>query len=109
MIFALISAWLAYKRAKTANRNGVLWATIAAVTYIGTQLAIQFGCGILLGLGINFFGWSESVLEYYNIPITIFAVLASFGSTWLVLRYLDRLPEDESFVAPPPPPTFDGK
>lgn len=109
MIFALVSAWLAYKKAKAANRNAILWAFIAAATYIGTQLVIQFGFGILIGLGISFFGWSESVLETYSIPITILAILVSFGSTWLVLRYLDKLPEDEAFVSPPPPPTFNGK
>lgn len=106
MIFAIISAWLAYKKAKAANRNAILWAVIAAATFIGTQLIIQFGFGILLGLGINFLGWSENVLETYNIPIMILAVIVSFGSTWLVLRYLDKMPEEESFVSPPPPPNF---
>ena len=106
MIFAIISAWLAYKKAKAANRNAILWAIIAAATFIGTQLIIQFGFGILLGLGINFLGWSESILDTYSIPITILAVIVSFGSTWLVLRYLDKIPEDEVFVQPPPPPNF---
>lgn len=105
MIFAIISAWLAYKKAKAANSNAILWAVIAAATFIGTQLVIQFGFGILLGLGINFLGWSENVLEAYNIPIMILAVIVSFGSTWLVLRYLDKMPE-EAFVSPPPPPNF---
>ncbi len=109
MIFAIISAWLAYKKAKDTNRNAILWAFIAAATYIGTQLVVQFGFGIMLGLGIQFLGWSETILDTYTIPITILAIIVSFGSTWLVLRYLDKLPDDESFVPPPPPPTFDGK
>ena len=109
MIFALVSAWLAYKKAQAANRNAILWAFIAAATYIGTQLVVQFGFGILVGLGIQFFGWSETIFDTYTIPITILAIIVSFGSTWLVLRYLDKLPADESFVPPPPPPTFDGR
>lgn len=107
MVFAVISAWLAYKKAKAANRNAILWAIIAAVTFVGTQLVIQFGFGILLGLGIQLFGWSGTILETYSIPITLLAVVISFASTWLVLRYLDKLPEEETHAAPPPPPTFD--
>lgn len=106
MIFALISAWLAYKKAKDTNRSAILWAAIAAVTFIGTQLLIQFGFGILLGIGIEFQGWSPEIVETYNLPITIFSVVISFISTWLVLRYLDKIPEGESYVSPPPPPDF---
>ena len=109
MIFAIISAWLAYKKAKDTNRNGILWAAIAAVTFIGTQLVLQFGFGIVIGLGIAAFGWSESLLETYSIPITILAVVCSFGTTWLVLRYLDKPVTGESYQQPPAPPTFDGK
>lgn len=108
MIFALISAWLAYKKAKDTNRNAILWAIIAAVTFIGTQLLFQFGFGILLGLGIEFQGWSPEIVETYSLPITIIAVIFSFISTWLVLRYLDKMPEEETFITPPPP-NFDGK
>lgn len=108
MIFAVISAWLAYKRAKIAGRNAIGWAAIAAAVFIGTQLAVQFGIGIFLGVGIAAFGWSNTILETYSIPATILAIIASFGTTWLVLRYLDKIPEDEaSFSAPPAPPTFD--
>jgi hypothetical protein len=105
MIFALISAWLAYKRAKANNRNAILWAFIAAATFLGTQLIVSVGCGIILGIGIQLFGWSDSVFETYNLPITIVAVIASFGTTWLLLRYLDKIPEEEGFIPPPSPPT----
>lgn len=109
MIFALISAWLAYKKARDTNRNAILWAIIAAVTFIGTQLLVQLGFGILLGIGIELRGWSADIIDTYSLPITIFAVIISFLSTWLVLRYLDKMPEDEAFVSPPPPPDFDPK
>lgn len=106
MIFAIISAWLAYKKAKDTNRNAILWAAIAAVTFIGTQLLVQLGFGILLGIFIELRGWSPEIIETYNLPITIFAVIISFISTWLVLRYLDKLPEDDTNISPPPPPNF---
>ena len=107
MIFAIISAWLAYRKAKDSGRSPILWAAIAAATFIGTQLAVQFAIGIFLGVGVAAFGWSENAFETYSIPSTLVAVVASFGSTWLVLHYLDRIPEDATAVAPPPPPNFD--
>lgn len=107
MIFAIISAWLAYKRAKATGRNAILWAFIAAAVFIGTQLVIQFGLGVLLGLGVEILSWSEQTLNIYAILITIFAIIASFGTTWLVLRYLDKVPGAETFSSPPPPPEFD--
>lgn len=107
MIFAIVSAWLPYKKAKDANRNAFLWAAIAAATYIGTQLVVQLVIGTMLGVGIAAFGWSDAVLETYTIPATIVSIIASFGSTWLVLRYLDKMPEDEIYNPPPPPPNFD--
>lgn len=108
MIFAIISAWLAYKRAKDAGRNAVGWAAAAAGVFIGTQLLIQLGLGVFLGLGIAAFGWSESILETYAIPATIVSIAASFGTTWLLLRYLDKIPEEETlYSAPPAPPNFD--
>ncbi len=64
MIFAIISAWLAYKKARDTNRNAILWAIIAAVTFIGTQLLVQLGFGILLGLGIELRGWSPEMLKF---------------------------------------------
>lgn len=107
MIFAILSAWLAYQKAKATGRNAILWAFIAAAVFVGTQLVIQFGLGILLGLGVEILGWSEETLNIYAILITIFAVIISFGTTWLVLRYLDKIPEVENISSPPPPPNFD--
>ena len=110
MLFAIITAWLAYKRAKENGRNGILWAIAGAGTFIATQLAVSFGIGIILGLGVKLWGWSEAVYDHYTVPITIVAIIASFITSWLLLRYLDKAPAEESFTQPPPPPTnFDGK
>jgi uncharacterized protein YacL len=108
MILAIVFAILAYKKAQASNRNGILWAAIAAGAFIGTQLVITFGVGILLGLGIAFLGWSDTILETYTILITIFAVIISIAVGYLILRYLDKVPEYENMSAPPPPPNFGG-
>jgi len=111
MILAIITAWLAYKRAKEHGRNAILWAIAGAATFIGTQLAVAFGIGIFLGFGVTFFGWSENVYDKYSALVTIAAIIASLFTSWLLLRYLDKAPAEEgNFMPPPPPPeNFDDK
>lgn len=105
MIFALITAWLAYKRAVQNGRNGILWALAGAGVFIGTQLAVTFAIGIFLGIGMGLFDWSESIFDDYSFLISAVGVVASFISSWLLLRYLDKVP-DEGFEKPPAPPQF---
>ena len=100
---------MAYKKAKLTGRSGILWAFIAAGVYIGAQLLLGLAIGVFLGLGVELFGWSETVYNDYNLLISAVCIVASFGGIWLVFRYLDKIPEEETFAAPPPPPTFDGK
>jgi Na+/citrate or Na+/malate symporter len=106
MILVILAAIMAYRKALATERNGWKWAGITSGAFIATQLVIQFGGGVLLGLGIAFAGWSENVLDTYNIIITIISVIASFIVMWLILRYLDKVPEEQVFTPPPPPPNF---
>jgi uncharacterized membrane protein YhhN len=106
MIFAILAAYWGYKKAVAIEKNGWLWALITAGAFIGTQLLVTFGGGILLGLGIELLGWSEDLLDTLALPITIFAVIISFISMWAVLKYLERTPDNKTFISPPPPPTF---
>jgi small-conductance mechanosensitive channel len=107
MLFAIISAWLAYKRAKDTGRNAILWAFIAAAVFIGTQILVSGGIGVFMGFGVALWGWSETVFEDYQILISIVAIVCSFISTGLILRYLNSVPEDATiYEAPPPPPKF---
>lgn len=107
MLFAIVAAWLAYRKAKETGRNAIKWAFIAVAVFVGTQLIVGLAVGIMLGLGIVLFGWSQEIAEkVYTIPANIIAIFASFGTTWLLLRYLDKIPEEDTFVTPPPPPNF---
>lgn len=105
MILAILFVWLGYKRANEAGKNGVLWAILAGGSFVATQLIISFGIGILLGLGIAFRGWSETILDDYAIPITLFAVAVSIGVGFIVLKLADRNPAVEDTMTIPPPPT----
>jgi len=109
MILFILAAFFAYKKAKSTGRSGVLWALIVAGVYIGTQLLLALGIGLFLGIGVELFGWSETAYDDFNLLITAVCIIASFGSVWLVFRYLDKMPKDETYIVPPPPPAFDGK
>lgn len=106
MILAIITAWLAYKRAKETGRNGWLWALIGALVFIGTQLTVGLGIGVFLGLGIEVMDWPESVLDDYGWAGNLIAIAASCLASWLLLRYLGKRPPIDSFTPPPPPPSF---
>ena len=106
MILAILFAWYGYKKASANSRNGILWAVIAGGTFVATQFIVSLLLGILVGTIIVMRGWSDSAYDTYTIPITIVAIIASVLSGFLVLRYLDKVPEDKSFISPPPPPKF---
>jgi len=102
MLFAIICAVLAYRKANDTGRNGILWAIIAAATFIGTQIVVGLVVGLALGLFLGLSGGTEADFDKYQIIITILAIVLSFGTTWLVLKYLDRVPPE--YTTPPPPP-----
>jgi len=108
MILALIFAWLGYKKANNSGRNGFLWAFIALVTFIGTQLLVGLLIGLVLLIRTEAFGLSESTFEDYEIGYSLFAIAVSFGAGFLVLKYLDRVPVEDADAGPPPPPNFSG-
>ncbi len=109
MIFAIVIAVLAYRRARDNGRNGFLWAVIGAGVFIGAQMLVTFGAGILAGLGIAFLGWPETIYDdtMFVGPISVVAIGVSVLASWLLLRYLDKplnaVPAD---LPPPPPPVF---
>ena len=107
MILAIITAILAYRKAKENGRNGALWALAGAAVFIGTQLVVAAAIGIGLGLGQAIWDWPDSIYDSADIPVRIIAIIASFIASWLLLKFIERKPEPEAVMpAPPPPPTF---
>jgi hypothetical protein len=113
MIFAIITAVLAYRRAKENGRRGLLWALAGAGVFIGAQLIVTLGAGFFLGMGVALLGWPETIYEEAVVvgPITVIGIGASILASWLLLRYLDKpvYEEPQNLPPPPPPPTFGGE
>ncbi|MEO5860281.1 MAG: hypothetical protein ABIR33_15195 [Pyrinomonadaceae bacterium] len=106
MLLAVIAAVLAYQKAKASGRNPWLWAFIGVGVYIGVQLLIGVAAGVLILIGIALFGWSESAFTAYELPINIVAIIGALAATWGLMKFLDRMPNEEYAAPPPPPPTF---
>ena len=96
-----------YKGAKQTGRNAVLWSLINIAVIIGVQFLIVVAAGVLIGLGIAFFGWSKSSINNYNLPITIAAGVVSLICSYLfVVRRVNRVSDEQINIAPPQPPQF---
>ena len=99
MILVIIAAWLAYKKAKLAQRNPWLWAFITSVAFIGTQTIVAIGLSILVEIT------ASNGIGNASLLITVISLIASFIVMWRILKFLDGVPENETFLPPPPPPT----
>jgi hypothetical protein len=104
MLLAIVAAVLAYQKAKASGRNAWLWAFIGVAVYIGAQLLVGLGAGVILAIGVGFMGWPESAFTDYELPINIVAIIGALAATWGLLKFLDRIPQEEAYASPPPPP-----
>ena len=105
LVVGFFYTWFAYKKAKQKGRSKLLWAAIAAATFLATQILIAVGFGFIFAIGADEWGWSESLPYRYNLYVTILSLFVSIFTNWLAMRPLNKVP-DESFDEPPPP-TFE--
>jgi hypothetical protein len=106
MLLIILAIWFGYKKARDTGRNPFLWAAISGGIFIGVQLLVGVGFGILIGMGQALWGWSESAFEKYQLFAAIPAIILSIGALMLVFRFLDKVPEEPVATEPPPPQTF---
>jgi membrane protein implicated in regulation of membrane protease activity len=107
MILAILAFYFGYKKGRDSGRSGVLWAFICGLTFIGAQILVAIGFGAFIGIGIELWGWKETLYDDLTWVITIVSIAASVVPLLLIFRYLDRIPDQPIPTAPPPPPIFD--
>lgn len=106
MILAILFAVLGYKKAADTGRNKALWAFLMAVSFIGVQVVAGLVIGVVIGLGVVIFGWSETVFEDFYWPISMAGVAIGAAVCASMLYLLGRSAKTEEIEAPPPPSQF---
>lgn len=107
MLLTIFAIWFGYKKARDSGRNGILWGAICGGVFIGTQFMVAIGAGIFIGIGVEMWGWKETLYDDMSWVITLASIVASIVALLIVFKFLDRIPDDDPPVTPPPPPTFE--
>lgn len=105
LILLIVFTVFAYKTANENGRNGIGWALITFFAGIGIQIILP-GFILFIIAVIATVGGSSTQEIQENIPIvtiTIVCIFLSLGVSFLILRYLAKVPED--FDLPPAPPS----
>ena len=106
MLLAILAFYWGYKKGRDSGRNGALWSVICGGAFLGVQLLVGIGLGAVMGLGIALWGWSPTIFDDYYVLISIAAIVPAVITMLLLFKYLDRVPNTPTIVAPPPPPQF---
>ncbi|MFL6230406.1 MAG: hypothetical protein ACJ741_16660 [Pyrinomonadaceae bacterium] len=95
--------------ARERNRSAVAWSLIGIGAWIGAELTVAFGFGIIYALGSIFFGWEQEMTTGWKLLSYVAALAAAIGAVSIVHRILlskspTRPDPRASFLTPPPPP-----
>lgn len=110
IIIPIIVSWYVYKTAKENGRNGILWAFLNFVAFFGAQLLFVVTVGVALGLGEVFLEWQEGAAEaafdQWSLLISFLGLICGGICSWLIVRHVTRIPDEQFQQLPPPPPQF---
>lgn len=104
IILIIVLLYQVYKAANENGRSGALWAVIAFIGSLLLQLMIGLACGIVIGIGIEFWGWPDDLLVTMTWPLTIVTLVINVAAIWILIRFLSRVRYEDPFQPPPPPP-----
>jgi hypothetical protein len=95
--------------ARERNRSAVKWSLLGIAAWIGGELLVGLGFGVVYGVGIIFLGWPEEMSTGANVLLYVAALAAAIGSFTLLRRYLqskspDHFDSGNKLLTPPPPP-----
>jgi hypothetical protein len=92
--------------ARERNRSAVAWSLLGIGAWIGAELVVIFGGGLLYGVGMFMFGWSDDIPAGVQILLYVLALAGALGSVSIVRRILQSRSLEKFEPLPPPPPTF---
>ncbi|MDT7602215.1 MAG: hypothetical protein QOF61_212 [Acidobacteriota bacterium] len=95
--------------ARERNRSAVVWSLFGIAAWIGAELSVAFGFGIVYALGTTFWGWEPEMPAGLRLLSYVVALAAALGGVTLARHILytkSAYPSEShpSFLTPPPPP-----
>jgi len=112
-VAVIFAAYYVYKTAKDTKHNAIGWALLTFVIGFSIQFILPVVIGMIIAVVMSASGNSmaevQDFVQKIAILIAVACLVLSFFGIWLVMRHVIKVPEDNSFVSPPPPPTFGGK
>ena len=91
--------------ARERNRSALAWSLIGIGVWIGAELLVGFSIGFFYEIGVTLWGWPEES-STPNVIAYVAGLGAALISTQIAIRILTKMPREQDFPAPPPPPQF---
>ena len=92
--------------AKERSRSALGWSVLGIAAWIGAELIVGLGFGIVYAIGIEGWGWPDKEPAVVLLLLYALAIAAAKGGFTLVRRILSSLPNSKEFSLPPSPPRF---
>jgi hypothetical protein len=89
-LFAILTFFIAYQRARAVRRSGVLWGGVTALLFMITGQTVAFAFTFLAGFGGEVWNWSAVTMDYVTVAGLVLAGILSFVASAAVFRYLGR-------------------
>lgn len=113
LIAVFIAAYFVYTSARDTGRNAVGWSLLTVAVGIGVQIILPMVIVFIIAAIMMISG--KPLRDVDELPfgttiiVSIFGWAASIFGIWLILRRVSLIPDEETFAAPPAPPTFGGE
>ena len=91
--------------ARERQRSALTWSLIGIFAWLGAELFVAFGVGLIYGIAALALEWPEEPPTELTLLTYVVALGAAIGSFFLVKKILSTRPKSE-FLQPPPPPAF---
>jgi hypothetical protein len=110
IVGVIVATVQVFKTARDTGRNAAVWAVVTLVAGLGIQIVLPIFIGLVFAVVWLAAGATElEAQRAIQGPATIIGIAClflSFLALWLIMRIVSRVPEGQSFNAPPGPPSI---